>query len=298
VERFCDFFLSQLHKEGIDSNENSQDDESWVSKHFGCHIVSHMRCEGCLSTKEQPSNTTSFDMKYDQAAPGTSFHEILVQTLSKSRRFRMQCSECKRSNLFKSSSVLTLIPPALVFKCDLSGPDGEVAPRLQLWRSSPNWLKSKFSLQVDKENQTIKVSDSVDNDDDQSTYILTAVVARITDQRKKSARKDHFVAIVRVSPGYLEQHAPTEAAGEDNEKSSSQWYIFNDFRVTVTSEQEALNFTSTWKTPCILVYAKPETANCDTLMAAPELKNVLIWCCTKHLECQSAAIAIHSALRQ
>merc|ERR1712028_245951 len=62
----------------------------------------------------------------------------------------------------------------------------------------------------------------------------------------------------------------------DNEKSSSQWYIFNDFRVTVTSEQEALNFTSTWKTPCILVYAKPETANCDTLMAAPELKNVLI----------------------
>ena len=124
AERFCDFFLSQLHKEGIDSHEKSGSaDDSWVSKHFGCQIVSHMRCEGCLSSKEQPSNTTSFDMKYDEASIGTTFHQIVVQTLCKSRRFRMQCSECKRSNLFKSSSVLTLIPPALVFKCDLSGAD-------------------------------------------------------------------------------------------------------------------------------------------------------------------------------
>ena len=32
--------------------------------------------------------------------------------------------------------------------------------------------------------------------------------------------------------------ASSGAAGEDNEQSSPQWYVFNDFRVTITSEEE------------------------------------------------------------
>ena len=38
---------------------------------------------------------------------------------------------------------------------------------------------------------------------------------------------------------------------------------------------QALNFTSTWKTPCILMYAKPEVANCNALQPMSELRNVL-----------------------
>ena len=32
--------------------------------------------------------------------------------------------------------------------------------------------------------------------------------------------------------------ASSGAAGEGNEASSAQWYVFNDFRVTITSEEE------------------------------------------------------------
>ena len=54
---------------------------------------------------------------------------------------------------------------------------------------------------------------------DHSSYILTAVIARITDNRKKGAHKDHFVAMVRAAPGYTSRNQPSteqeDAAAED-----------------------------------------------------------------------------------
>lgn len=40
----------------------------------------------------------------------------------------------------------------------------------------------------------------------------------------------------------------------DRQRQQSQWHLFNDFMVGPVSEQEALGFTSAWKTPVLLAY--------------------------------------------
>lgn len=44
-------------------------------------------------------------------------------------------------------------------------------------------------------------------------------------------------------------------------KVEDEWYLFNDFLVTSICENEALDFSSTWKRPCLLMYSNFGSAN-------------------------------------
>eukprot|EP00658_Telonema_sp_P-2_P026105 TRINITY_DN2052_c0_g1_i2.p1 TRINITY_DN2052_c0_g1~~TRINITY_DN2052_c0_g1_i2.p1 ORF type:complete len:1233 (-),score=291.67 TRINITY_DN2052_c0_g1_i2:287-3985(-) len=271
VERFSDFFLSQLQKESADNNDKQDKNaDSWLNEQFGCQLVAHMRCEGCLCVKDQGSCTTSFDMKYD----GSSFCQIISSTLCKARSFRMQCGSCKRSNLFKCHSSITRLPNALIFKCDLSGAEPS-DPRLALWRSDPTWLKPKLHIRLDHEGRAIVDETEFE---DGTGYVLTGIITRVTDVRKKkSAKKDHFVAVVRVPGMYLEGREKSHggAAAESHQGGGAEWFVLNDFRVSPTTQEEAVSFVSEWKTPCVLIYSVAEVANASVHTPAPALKNTL-----------------------
>jgi hypothetical protein len=98
---------------------------------------------------------------------------------------------------------------------------------------------SKYGNRKDEINMFKKV----DNDNYRSfVYSLRAIIMEVKHpyQQQASDNQDHCVAYIRIP----------------NDKHEMEWYLFNDF--TITQQESVFDFSQSWKTPCVLFYARED----------------------------------------
>ena len=83
-------------------------------------------------------------------------------------------------------------------------------------------------------------------EDDDIIYDLKSSVAHIQDHNSPG----NLVAMLNVEKSYHKEPVADE---------NSNWYLFNDFGVCEISKEEAVEFDLSWKTPCILQFARRNT---------------------------------------
>jgi hypothetical protein len=91
--------------------------------------------------------------------------------------------------------------------------------------------------------QTSRQSTSMRTSSTNSTSPHTTL---ITDE-STALKKYHFTSCLK-----LRNDGAYGPSGSDH----SSWVIFNHFRITPATEGEVLNFSSSWKTPCVLLYQR------------------------------------------
>lgn len=76
----------------------------------------------------------------------------------------------------------------------------------------------------------------------------------------------HYVAVLKITPhdgsfsaadGDSESGAG-RSAGSSTNAASGQWMVFNNFRITPTTEEEALDMRPAWKRPVVLLYQRAD----------------------------------------
>lgn len=89
-------------------------------------------------------------------------------------------------------------------------------------------------------------------------YDLSAVVCQIINGTQKN-----LVALVHVNGEYHKMKL-----GEQD-TTTGQWYVFNDFSIAPVSMQEAVWFTLDWKVPCVLFYTSTDVSNFEVKVPSP-----------------------------
>jgi PAB-dependent poly(A)-specific ribonuclease subunit 2 len=74
------------------------------------------------------------------------------------------------------------------------------------------------------------------------TYSLRAVIIEVKHpfEQNPDEKRDHCVAFVRIP----------------NERQELEWHLFNDF--SITRHEAAFDYSQSWKTPCVLFYARDD----------------------------------------
>jgi PAB-dependent poly(A)-specific ribonuclease subunit 2 len=113
-------------------------------------------------------------------------------------------------------------------------------------------------LPASDSQQNLEMVSSIEHQPGQKTYDLTAILCLVHDpMKKKSSQGGNIVAIVKVPKAQLKGN-------------SSEWLVFNDFRVEPVSQHEALQLCGTWKVPLLLSYTRRD---CMQLVPIPETIN-------------------------
>ena len=100
---------------------------------------------------------------------------------------------------------------------------------------------SSFSISLD---QSASPKVTLNSSDQGMKYQLKSVISLINDE------EGCFSA---VHPP-VTQHLVLHSLLQQQQEKPAEWYLFNDYSICNSSEQDALSFTQSWKTPICFVF--------------------------------------------
>lgn len=155
-----------------------------------------------------------------------------------------------------SQRTITAVAPVLMINAGL-----EKSPKSKQMWMTPGWLPREIGITIEGRNLMCHEGEQLRpfrNYRQTMIFELVGVVADIT-SGERERQKEHLVSFVNGIVESLLYHSSTLTINlvpipQEESQEQSQWHLFNDFLVTSVPQEEALSFSSPWKSPVILTY--------------------------------------------
>lgn len=235
------FFLTQIANDFRMIQPNTED----LDHRLATIASESIRCMFCHRDTVRPGNSLAnellypnMDMKHFRRNPAFRFSNILRASIERETQNRGWCNHCRRYQQVTIRKTVHRMPLILVLNAALTNP---ICRRL--W-ATPGWLPDAVGIIItDGQVMCFEGEDlhfhMQSNTPGLVVYDLVGLVAEI---EIAEHQKPHLVSFVNVS---ISEREPQE---------QDKWHLFNDFLVTEVDRDEALQFTQTWKHPCVLAF--------------------------------------------
>ncbi|CED82537.1 pab-dependent poly-specific ribonuclease subunit pan2 [Phaffia rhodozyma] len=233
---------------------------STVAQVTGLELKQTNTCLACGTRTARTGIHHMIDLTYRRKAlpnelpTNKDFSSVLHDSITRDTTTKAVCIHCKqfaplrnRRSLSSPSAIessTTMLPPVLCLNAALHSAD----IMEDFWMDRPNrprpFLPTAFGFVQDGEDFKILGPEWRGSwKKAEAMYELRALIVEThagTDER-------HLVSIVKIPAEELDSEA------------ASPWYIFNDFLVSNISEEEALSFAGSWKTPAVIIYERTDS---------------------------------------
>lgn len=227
IESFNRFILEQIHKETSVPASPLSPPSSVIDTLFGTTTVTTTRCLTCGHTHERTARSFQFELIANSSPPPASFSQAVASALCRDTPTKAWCERCCHYQPSAQHKAPVALPHILCLTASSLTPTFS-----QLWRTS---IPSRLMIRLDSTSRQVAVEQDP-NEDGDSIYVLSAVVSHIIDPSRKAPKGGHIVAEICVAPG--------------------QWYLFNDFCINPSTEQNVTHFDPTWKAPCVFYFTR------------------------------------------
>ena len=198
-----------------------------------------------------------------------TFTQLLEKSLKQETRNKLWCEQVRSYNPVVQIKSAKKLPPTLLINVTHENRQAY----LPLWRKQvvkeenkdKAFLPLLIQIRVGDGSPEVKANDGeAPVDEGWVVYELSAVVSHIY-------TSDHLVAHIRIPPSYIDQMDLGTAPVGANE-----WVLFNDFAVSPSNENQAVDFTQPYRNPCFLRYQKVSDTAAEPSTRVRSRKSTLI----------------------
>jgi hypothetical protein len=220
------------------------------------------------------------------APPPPTFAATLASSLFVTKRVRAHCEKCGNYVAVAQERIATSAPPLLLLNTGLDA--NSEAPAREAWQSSREWVApavvvtlggaggeggARRGVAVEAVGAPPAPLPADFLSASRARYDLVGAIVHVAAAGGRAAvapspapapppafsdaeaedaavANFHYVSVLKVS----EEGAFAGGGGAEGDA----WFVFNDIRVTRTSEAEALDFAKPWKTPTTLLYQRAD----------------------------------------
>ena len=168
------------------------------------------------------------------------------------------CDRCRSyQSLQASKRTITSIPEVLIVD-----PGLEKSPRNRSVWAHPNWVPPEIGIVCEGLNIRCFEGEQVRSYRSYPSSEIYELVGMVVDIASSGRQKHRLISFidgmlspVSICASIVLIFAPV-AISAPQPTQQPQWHLFNDFMVGPVTQQEALGFAASWKTPVLLVYQK------------------------------------------
>ncbi|KAF3936936.1 hypothetical protein ABW19_dt0207512 [Dactylella cylindrospora] len=207
-----------------------------------------IKCSNCGTETIRPSNSFVRELAYPKKSKALgSFSTVLKYSIERDGQTRGWCDKCRRYLSLTTKKVVQEVQPkVLMFNA------ATISPESKLYWAEKNWLPREIGIVMQDKKflcyQGPELNKLKERNPNIVVYELVGLVAEIQGEQESQS---HLVGFVDVSFSSAE------------ERTESNWHLFNDFLVRPVSQEEAMNFAPAWKLPSVLCFQQKAYTNVD-----------------------------------